>query len=450
MSKVENPIELATKVVDVALDAGAIEADVYLQSSNNIDLSLRNGELESVRQASTTGLALRVTVNGSTALVHTTDMGLIGLMKLVMQAVEMAKILPRPKDPIVYANTTENHAGFHPDPGLAGESVDAKVKRLAVIEKAMLSVSGVSASGGTSYSENDGEIALVNSNGVKLYSPFSRIELSAEAYAEDDEASYTGTGYNQVSSRATLKDPEVIGREAGQRAASQVGARQIPSTSAPVIFTPQTGFTFMTCLASPLRGDNVALGRSYFADQIGQKIAGSNITIIDDPTMDSGPASRAFDGEGMPARKMTMIADGVLQSYFTDLLSATKLGCEPGGHGVRGSYNSKPGIGTSNYSLAPGNKSRESIIKETGRGLLLNSLSGWWVGISPVNDAFSSAITGYWIEDGAIAYPVKSTSIAGSLRDMLGSIDMIGDDLRFAASTATPTFRVAEMSISGT
>jgi len=449
MSKVDNPVELASRIVDVALRAGASEADSYLRLSKNTNLSVRNGEIESIKQSNTVGLALRVTINGATALAHTTDTGQIGLMKLAMQAVDMAKILPKPKDPVVYAEAVENLTGAHPDPALAGESMDAKVSRLVAIEDAMMSVSGVTGSGGAHYSEADGETVLVNSNGVELYSPFSHLELSAEAYAEKDGESYTGGRYIEASARRHLKDPELIGKDAGWRAVSQIGAKQVPSTRASVIFTPYTGWTVLSCLAAPLRGDNVAQGRSYLADQMGKQIAASAVTIIDDPTMPDGPQHRAFDGEGVPARKITMIDGGVLSSYFTDLSSAGKLGVQPGGHGLRGSYNSKPAIGTSNYYLVAGDKTPESIIKETKRGLLLNSLAGWWVGISPVNDAFSSAVTGFWIEDGEIAYPVRSTSIAGSLREMLGSIDRVGNDLDFLAPTTTPTFRVPEMAISG-
>ena len=164
----------------------------------------------------------------------------------------------------------------------------------------------------------------------------------------------------------------------------------------------------------------------------------------------NGPATRVFDDEGLPARKMDMVKDGIIQSYFTDLATANKLSVQPGGHAMRASYTRRPEISTSNFSLAPGTISPEEIISGTPRGFLLNNLSGWWVGLSPVDDTFSAAATGYWIENGEIAYPVMGVNISGSLREMLTSIDQIGNDLTFRAPTSTPTFRVAEMSISGT
>jgi PmbA protein len=450
MSIEKNPKQLAKQVMDVAMQAGASGADAYVRTSSEISLSVRNGEIESVKQAATTGLALRATVDGRTALVHSTDMGRLSLINLAKQAIKMAKLLPESKEPTIYTDPMETGSPFHPDPGLGEEPLEAKAARLREIEKAMMGVSGVTGSGGVGYTEHDGEIAYANSKDVSQWTPFSRVEIGVEAYAEQDGDNYTGGYYQEVSSRKQLKSAEEIGVGAGERAASQLGARKLETTKAPVIFTPFNGWTVLLCLAAPLRGDNITQGRSYLADKLGETIAASLVTIIDDATMSGGPATRAFDGEGVPAKRLEMVKNGVLQSYFTDLGSARKLGLEPGGNAMRRSYTSQPEIGASNYSLTAGSQTPEEIIKSTRRGLLLNNLSGWWVGISPIADDYSSAAIGYWIEDGEIAYPVKGINIGGSLREMLANVDMIGNDLSFRAPTSTPTFRVAEMSISGT
>lgn len=444
-----DPTAFASRAMEAALKAGADETDAYVRSSSHLSIEVRNGEIESLRRAATFGLGLRVKVDGRTALVHTTNTGAIALLKLVDRAVKMARALPRPEEEIPFAPAGEAQYMPHPDPDLVGEPHEKKTARLLEIEKAMLAVKGVTASGGAGYEEDDGEIALVNSHGLQLYSVFCNLEMGVEAIAERGGESYTGGRHTRVPARRYLQDPETFGREAGERAASLLGARRVASTRAPVIFTPYTGWTVLACLARPLRGDLVVQGRSYLADHLGREIAAKGVSIRDNAFLSRGPGCRPFDGEGTPSRDLRVIKDGMLQSYFTDLSSAATLGVPPGGNAVRESYDARPEIQTSNFHMEAGNVTAEDILRETGRGLLLNLLSGWWVGLSGVVDTYSSAAMGYWIENGEIVHPVKGITIAGSLREMLLSIDRIGNDLTFKHMTCTPTFRVAEMAISG-
>jgi PmbA protein len=224
----------------------------------------------------------------------------------------------------------------------------------------------------------------------------------------------------------------------------------VPSTKAPVIFTPYTGWTLLVYLIQPLRGDHVVRGRSYLAGKLGEVLAAPGVTIRDDPLLPQGPRQRSFDAEGSPTRNFALVKDGVVANYLTDLNSAAKLGVPCGGNANRDSYDSRIEIGTTNLFMEPGAHSPEQIVKATERGLMVTVVSGWWIGLSPATDTYSAAAMGFWIENGEVAHPVRGVSIGGMLREMLKSIDMIGTDLTFTAPTTTPTFRVAEMAISGT
>jgi PmbA protein len=194
----------------------------------------------------------------------------------------------------------------------------------------------------------------------------------------------------------------------------------------------------------------VVRGRSYLAGSIGETVAAPEVTVRDNPLRPEGPVRRMFDAEGSPTRDLALVENGVLASYLTDLSSAAKLGVPCGGNANRDSYDSRIEIGTTNLYMEPGPHSPDDILRATERGLMVTVLSGWWLGLSPVTDTYSSAAMGFWIEDGEIVHPVRGVSIGATLRDMLKSIDMIGNDLVFTAPTTTPTFRVAEMAISGT
>jgi PmbA protein len=443
-------MQIGDAAVSAALQAGADQAEAYVRLAAELDIDVRNGEIENLRRATTRGLGLRVMVGTRTALVHTTDLIGLPLLQLAARAVDIARALPEAPSPALLAARTAVEALPHPDPGLANEPIEARIEYLRETERAMLAVPGVTRTGGVSWGEADGETALVNSRGVQLYAPFCHIESGAEAIAERDGESYSGNRHASVPARRRLPSAPRMGRDAGERAVALLGARPLPSTKAPVIFTPYTGWAILAALVEPLRGDNVGRDRSYLGGRLGESIAAPGVTIRDNPLLLEGPARRAFDAEGTPCRDTTLVAAGRLTGYLTDLASAAQLGVAPGGNAVRGSYTSGIEVGTSNLYMEPGTFTPERILAETARGLLVTSLSGWWVGLSPARDEFSSAAMGIWIEDGKPAYAVRGVTIAGSLTAMLGAIDRIGNDIEFTGETCTPTFRVAEMTISGT
>ncbi len=239
------------------------------------DLSVRNGEIESLERATTFGLGLRLTVKRRTVFVHTTAFGGIATLKLIENAVQMAEAMPEPKDEVSYASNPEVEVLPHPDPSLVEEPHEAKVARLREIEEAMLDVKGVTRSGGVSWGENDGAIAMYNSKGLKLYAPFCQIGIGAEAVAERGDESSSGGAYYSLPARGYLPAPEAIGRQAGRKATGLLGARPVKSCRVPVIFTPDTGWAVLAYLTQPLNAEHVTEGRSYLADHLGKPIAAS-------------------------------------------------------------------------------------------------------------------------------------------------------------------------------
>lgn len=450
MSNSFDELDVATNAVVVALREGADAAEAYLRTASQLDLELRNGEIENLRRASSCGLGLRVTVNRRTALVHTTDVSPGSLRMLAAKGVEVARSLPEPGEVTAFASPQDVNTMPHPDPELRAEPLEAKRARLVAMEAAMTSVPGVSRSVGVAWSESDGVVALANSEGVGLRRPFCSIEADAECVAEKGEQSSSGGRHVWACSRVNAPMPELIGRDAGTRAVELLDARPVPSTKAPVIFTPYTGWTLPVYLVQPLRGDHVVRGRSYLAGKLGETVAAPGVTIRDNPLLSQGPRRRSFDGEGSPTRDLPLVENGVLTDYLTDLNSAAKLGVRCGGNANRDSYDSRIEIGTTNLYMGPGPYSPEEIVNATDKGFMVTVVSGWWLGLSPATDTYSSAAMGFWIENGEVVHPVRGVSIGGAVREMLKSIDMIGNDLAFTAPTTTPTFRVAEMAISGT
>ena len=245
---------------------------------------------------------------------------------------------------------------------------------------------------------------------------------------------------------AGLEDPAEVGRQAAERALRRLGARRMPTCEVPVIFEPRLAAGLVRQLASLVSGYSIYRESSFLCDKLGQKIAASDVTIIDDGRLPGGLGSRPFDGEGLPTRRNQIVANGQLETWLMDSYSARKLGFESTGSASRG-VGSPPGVGTTNLWLEPGDQSLEQIIANTDRGLLVTELMG--MGFNPVTGDYSRGAAGLWIEAGEIVHPVEEITIAGHFGSMLESIDAIGSELLWLGSVAAPAVRVASMTVAG-
>ena len=171
------------------------------------------------------------------------------------------------------------------------------------------------------------------------------------------------------------------------------------------------------------------------------------LSNLNDGTVPKGLGSKWFDGEGVPTQKRTIVDKGVLKSFMYNTIAAKRAGVKSTGNASRRGFRSLPGIGAHNFYMAKGNSTPDEIIQATKTGLLLKGVTGY--GINPVNGNFSGGASGFWIENGKIAFPVKGLTIAGKADEMLKTIDMVGTDLDLNRSFTAPTLRIPNMQIGG-
>src|ERR1700720_4792990 len=204
--------------------------------------------------------------------------------------------------------------------------------------------------------------------------------------------------------------------------------------------------SLLRALAGAASGPSLYRGASFLAGRLGTQIASSGVTIFDDGTMRGGLGSKPFDGEGLPTTRKSVVEQGVLKTYLLDTYSARRLGLAPTGNAAR-SVGDAPSVSPTNLYLQPGAYSPEEIIRTVKRGLYLTELIGF--GVNSVTGDYSRGASGMWIEDGELAYPVQEITIAGNLKDMFMSIEMIGNDLAWRSSTVAPTLKISDMMIAG-
>ena len=198
-------------------------------------------------------------------------------------------------------------------------------------------------------------------------------------------------------------------------------------------------------IASAINGSAIARGTSFLKDKMGEAIAASGITMVDDPLRPRGMGSSPFDGEGLARQRRVMVDQGVLQGWFLDLASAKQLGLEPTGNAGRG-IGSPPSPGTSNWIMEPGEISRDDLIAGIDEGFLVTEMIG--SSVSLVTGDYSRGASGFWIKNGKISHPVTEATIAGNLTDMLMQITL-ADDLDLTKSTAAPSLRIDGMTVAG-
>ena len=185
---------------------------------------------------------------------------------------------------------------------------------------------------------------------------------------------------------------------------------------------------------------------SFLLDKLGERLAPDFVTVYDDGRMQGGLGSRPFDGEGLATRKTTVVERGVLRSFLLDAYSGRKLGMPSTGNAAR-SVGDSPSVGPTNFYLVPGTSTPEQIIGSVARGLYVTDLIGF--GINMVTGDYSRGASGFWIENGELAYPVEEITIAGNLKRMFADIESLGNDLVFRGRIASPTIKLAEMTIAG-
>jgi len=243
-----------------------------------------------------------------------------------------------------------------------------------------------------------------------------------------------------------LESPEAVGRKAAERVLRKLGARKVSTCRVPVIFDAETARTLLGHIFEAVRGDAIYRSASFLTGRRGEKVAGDNITILDDGLRPGGFGSRPFDGEGIPSSSTPVIEKGVLQNYLLNCYTARKLNLKTTGNAARG-VAGPPGVGPKNFFLAAGSSAPEAIVRSVQEGFYVTELIGF--GVNTVTGDYSRGAAGMWIEKGELAYPVQEVTIAGNLAEMLTHIEMVGSDLEFRSALAAPTLLISGLTVAG-
>jgi PmbA protein len=443
--------EWAEEMLSYALAAGAQAAEVLVRDGSELEVKVRLGEPELIKEAGSRALGLRVLRDHRVAVTYSSDFAPAAMRQFARESVELCELA----EPDPLADLPERHemAREVRDLDLWDEtalSLDAaQALRLARQgEQAALQLDRrVTNSDGAVVGRVMGATAFASSAGFSGGYRGTSLSLVVAPVCDDADGKKRNGHYWTASRFASgLLDPELVGLEAARRTLAKLGSRKIATCQVPAVFAPEAARALLGQLAAVISGGAVWRKSSYLAAREGTAVASPLVTVVDDPLRRRAPGSRPFDGEGLAARPNVVVSEGVLRSFLCDVYSARKLGRRSTGSAGRG-VGGGPHVSTSNFILLAG-KTPPAELERLPQGLYVTDLMGF--GFNPVTGDWSQGANGFWIDNGSRVHPVSEVTISINFDDLWKSIDGVGDDLDTRSSVQSPSLRVSRITVAGT
>ncbi|WP_225972719.1 TldD/PmbA family protein [Paracoccus jeotgali] len=441
--------DLTDRLLSAARDEGADEAEAIAVSATATGIEVRGGRLEHAERAEGVEIGLRVLIGGRQAIVSGADHSAETIATMARRAVAMARAAPvddslglADPDRLAVQRDAAGLELFDPSP----EPDPATLEALAMqAEAAALAIAGVRTVEAASASHMRRDSWIAASNGFQGGHLRSQHGLSCTAISGEGlgmERDHAGEGRIWASD---MPSAEEIGQLAGERAAARAGARKPPTGAFPILYDERIASGLIGHLLAAVNGTAIVRGASWLRDAMGMQILPDGITLQENPHLPRMSASRLFDAEGLPTQPRDIVRDGVLQGWTLDLGCARKLGLESTASAVRG-IGGPPSPGITNVAMTEGSASRDALIREMGRGLVVTSLLG--ASINPTTGDYSRGAAGFWVEGGQISHPVNECTIAGNLREMLMRLTP-ANDARAWRNIRVPSLLVEGMTVAG-
>ncbi len=434
---------------------------IFHKHRNYRSSPIRNSEVFTQNKMQDSGVGFRVAVSGSKvgfACTNTLDYNAIA--DSAEKALSIAKVsssvpsfaLPEPKKPPFVKGLFDLHIAEVNTEEAVGIT-NRVIKAAEGFDKRVIAKDG-------RVIFQHGWRGIINSLGVD----FEEKETKAVVYlggSGEQKGEVTGSCADFIFSRTMKFEPEKVGENVAKMVVQMFNAKSVKSFSGTAIFTPMAVSGQLTdVLVDALKGENVVAERSSWARRLGENVASENITVVDNPLLEGGFSSRSFDDEGCASQKTTVIKDGKLEGFLHDAATANALKAKNTGNASRFSngfdmtrwivgngYRAKPEVYPSNIIINKGNKTREQLISEVKRGILVEAMAGFpQAGSGLMSLQLSQA---YYIKDGEVKHAIKGGMISGVAFDWFKNVSGVGNDQKQFQNCVVPSLRVEEVKIVG-
>ncbi|WP_089727853.1 metalloprotease PmbA [Candidatus Thiosymbion oneisti] len=438
----ERQARLEQIVADLLAEAkrrGASAAEATAGTSAGLEARVRLGTVETLEHTRSNGLGITVYMGNRKGSAGTSDLDPAAVRDTVAAACTIASHTQ--EDPCAGLATPQRMATRIPDLDLFHPwdlQVEAAIDlALECEEAARVEDARIVNSEGAAVTSHAGVHVYGNSHGFIGGYPSSRHGLSCAVVGREGASMQRDYWWSSARCAGDLESAAAIGRRAGKRTIARLGARQIPTRKAPVLFDARVAAGLMRHLVHAVTGSSIYRRESFLLDHLGRKIFPDFVRIREEPLLPRGLGSAPFDDDGVATVPKDLVADGVLYSYLLDAYSACRLGMETTGNAG----------GVHNLRIEMGALGKDELIREMGTGLLVTELMGY--GINPVTGDYSRGTAGFWVEGGEIRFPVEEVTIAGNLKQMFQGLLAVGNDCDFPGSTRTGSWLIDRMTIAG-
>ena len=449
----EDNKKIAKDVIDLALGYGTEQVSVSLAKSISFQVDVRENKIESLQESGSSGIHITISKNNRRSTVSSNDFREETLAPLIRSTLEALPYMGEDKfytlpDPALQGRAPGDLEFLDPD--YSKLSSGEKVKISLNLEALSLNKDQRLKTDQSFYSDSKSYVVHADSNGFLEGETKTLYSMGISMIADDIEPKSNKRESNNVGRKQTdgwysaarfhknLTSPEDIVEKARRRTLRKLGSVKPPSQEVPVVFSSEMAQSFLGKIASALMGENLFRKQSFLLNKLDESIANAKINLIDNPLLPGKLGSRHYDSEGVQAKPLVLIENGVLKNYMLSTYSANKLGMASNGHSG----------GISNLILKLGDYPEEELIASVKNGLYLTSMTGQ--GANIVTGDFSRGGQGIWIREGKLAEPVSEFTIAGTFAEMLNNLKMIGNEIDERSSILTPAFKIDKMMVSGT
>jgi len=440
--------ELVDRALAHAKKLGATDAGAEASEGCGLSVSVRKGELENVERNRDKSLGVTVYIGHRRGNASTSDFSTKAIEQTVQAAYDIARFtaedpvagLPDADD-IAPADTHRDLQLFHP---WAITSEEAAEMAKACEAAAFKTHRRITNSEGAGVSAQQSHFFSAHTRGFRGGYASSRHSFSVAPIASlpgKNGEMQRDAWYSSMRNAADLASPEAVGRYAAQRALSRLGSRKIPTTQCPVLFESTLAAGLLGGFVQAVSGGSLYRKSSFLLDSLGKMVFPKHIDILEDPFILGGKGSSPFDEEGVRVAPRKVVKGGRVEGYFLSSYSARKLGMKTTGN-AGGSHNL---VMTSRLTQASDNL--DAMLQKLGTGLFVVELMGQ--GVNYVTGDYSRGASGFWVENGKIAFPVHEITIAGNLKDMLKGIEAVGADAYNYGAKTVGSILVNRMKVAG-
>ncbi|HMM47516.1 MAG TPA: metalloprotease PmbA [Thiobacillaceae bacterium] len=430
---------LSRIVIEHAAQQGATAADTEISEGVGQNVSVRQGEIETIEYNKDKGAGVTVYIGQRRGHASTSDLSEAALKSAVEKALTIARYTAEDDcaglpDPDRLATAAPDLDLYHP----WVLSVEEAAERARVCEAAALAVDKrLTNSEGASVSTRASHFIYANSLGFCDGYAASRHGVSVAVIGEEKGAMQRDYWYTSARNASLLDPAETVGRIAGERTVRRLNGRKLDTRTCPVIFEAPIATGLIGNFVAAVSGGNLYRKSSFLLDSLGKQVFSPLVNIREAPFLAGGLGSAPFDNEGVACLERDVVQDGVVQGYFLSSYSARKLGMATTGNAG----------GSHNLIVTPGELDLDGLMKKMGTGLLVTELLGQ--GANMVTGDYSRGAAGFWVEGGEIQYPVEEITIAGNLAEMFTGILAIGRDVERRGSRQVGSILIDHMTVAG-